>query len=310
MAVKEHTCEQLNEILGDLVVNFRPGERQTFTHPAPFLEADKDALTFCTYKNVKLIEFVKQCSAAVLICNADANLDADLDAGLKHESSLVFVTEPRLAFIRAVTAYFAPRISRGIHPTAVIAVGAKVHETASIGPYTVVDSECEVGRDSVLHAHIHLYPKTRLGAGVVVHSGTVIGADGFGYARSGEGDVDKFPHLGGVRIEDDVEIGSNTSIDRGTLADTVIRRGAKVDNQVHIAHNADIGEGAFVIAQSLVAGSCTVGARSWISPSSALMNGVSVGDDAVVGLGAIVLRSVEPQTTVVGNPARLLQKKR
>lgn len=151
-----------------------------------------------------------------------------------------------------------------------------------------------------------MYDGTRIGRNVTVFSGTVIGADGFGYERRADGGMEKFIHKGGVVIEDDVEIGSNTSIDRGTLGDTILRRGAKVDNQVHIAHNCDVGEDAVVIAQSMIGGSVKIGARAWIAPSVVVMNGIAIGQDAMCGLGSIVTKSVKDGETVMGNPARPL----
>jgi UDP-3-O-[3-hydroxymyristoyl] glucosamine N-acyltransferase len=116
--------------------------------------------------------------------------------------------------------------------------------------------------------------------------------------------MEKFLHLGGVVIEDNVEIGSNTSIDRGTLADTFIRRGAKIDNQVHIAHNCDIGPDAVVIAQAMIGGSVKIGRGAWIAPGVVVMNGIAIGAGAFCGLGSIVTKPVADGLTVMGNPAR------
>jgi len=112
--------------------------------------------------------------------------------------------------------------------------------------------------------------------------------------------------VGRVVIDEDVEIGCNTCVDRGALGNTYLRSGARIDNLVHIAHNADIGSHALVIAHAMVAGSATIGERAWIAPSAAIMNQLTVGAGAIVGLGAVVVKSVEPGTTVVGNPAKPL----
>jgi UDP-3-O-[3-hydroxymyristoyl] glucosamine N-acyltransferase len=135
-----------------------------------------------------------------------------------------------------------------------------------------------------------------------------IGLPGFGYERDEDGRYWRFPHLGRVIIASDVEIGSNTCIDRGAIGDTIIERGVKIDNLVHIAHNVILKENVVVIANSMVAGSVTVDADAWISPSAAIKNKLSIGHGSVVGLGAVVIRDVAPHTTVIGNPARLLEK--
>lgn len=132
----------------------------------------------------------------------------------------------------------------------------------------------------------------------------MIGADGFGYQRNESGELEKFPHLGGVVIEDNVEIGSNTCIDRGTLGDTIIREGSKIDNLVHIAHNVIVGRHAIVIAHSMVGGSVRIGDYAWVSPSACLRDVISIGDRSTVGLGAVVVKDVPDGGTVMGTPAR------
>jgi UDP-3-O-[3-hydroxymyristoyl] glucosamine N-acyltransferase len=112
------------------------------------------------------------------------------------------------------------------------------------------------------------------------------------------------PHLGGVVLGDDVEVGSLTTVCRGTLADTILRDGCKIDDHVHIAHNIDVGEDAFVIACAEVSGGVKIGRRAWIAPNASILNQLSVGDDSVVGLGAVVVRSVPDGAVVVGNPAK------
>jgi UDP-3-O-[3-hydroxymyristoyl] glucosamine N-acyltransferase len=116
--------------------------------------------------------------------------------------------------------------------------------------------------------------------------------------------VTSFPHVGGVEIEDDVEIGANTCIDRGSLGNTIVRRGAKIDNLVHIAHNVVVGRNAFVIANAMIGGSTILGDGSWTSPSATLRDGIRIGDGATVGLGAVVTKSIPDGAVWMGTPAR------
>lgn len=143
-----------------------------------------------------------------------------------------------------------------------------------------------------------------MGARCRVNSGTVIGADGFGYERNEHGELEKFPHLGGVLIGDDVEIGSNTSIDRGSLGNTVIGDRARIDNLVHVAHNVQIGEDAAVIALTMLGGSSKIGTQAWVAPGAVLMNQVKIGANGTVGLGAVVVKDVDDGQTVMGAPAQ------
>jgi len=167
-----------------------------------------------------------------------------------------------------------------------------------------VGSGCRIGARVCIGANAVLGEGIIIGDDVVVGPGTVIGHVGFGYAREPDGTPVLLPHTGTVRIGDRVEIGANTAIDRGTIDDTVIEDDAKVDNLVHIAHNCRIRRGAFVIATAILCGGVDVGEGAWIAPNAAVREQLSVGDGAVVGLSATVVRDVEPETVVAGSPAR------
>ena len=132
--------------------------------------------------------------------------------------------------------------------------------------------------------------------------------DGFQYIKDADGGLIKFPHFGNVILEDDVEIANNTCIDRGALSNTIIRKGVKIDNLVHIAHNVEIGENTQVIALSMIAGSVKIGKDCWISPSSCIKNQLTIGDNVLIGMGAVVISDVESDSIMVGNPAKLLRK--
>jgi len=119
--------------------------------------------------------------------------------------------------------------------------------------------------------------------------------------------LERFPHIGGVQIEDDVEIGANTCIDRGTLGNTRIRKGAKIDNLVHIAHNVDVGENTAIIANAMIAGSTKIGANTWIAPSACLRDAINIGKDATVGLAALVTKDIPDGELWAGFPARKIR---
>lgn len=135
-----------------------------------------------------------------------------------------------------------------------------------------------------------------------------IGNDGFGYIKDKDGKWLKFPHFGNVIIGDDVEIGNNVCIDRGALSNTIIGNGVKIDNLVHIAHNVEIGDNTLIIAQSMVGGSTKIGSDCWISPSTSIKNGIKIGNGVLIGMGAVVIRDVEDNKIMVGNPAKELKK--
>jgi len=147
------------------------------------------------------------------------------------------------------------------------------------------------------------------GDNVIIGEYCSIGRDGYQYILDDiTGKLIKFPHYGNVILEDDVEIGNNVCIARGALSNTILRKGVKVDNLVHIAHNVDVGENTQIIAQSIIAGSVKIGKNCWISPASSIKNQVTIGDNVLIGMGAVVLKNVESNSVMVGNPAKLLKK--
>lgn len=265
---------------------------------APIDRADAASVTFCSRAGEAGMALMRETAARVVICS---EIEPLADEG----KTFIAVADPRLAFLRVVGRFFAEKPEPGrIHPTAVIDADTTIAPSAHIGPFVWIGAGCSVADGSVIHAHVSIYPKTRIGSNVTIHAGTVIGADGYGYQRNERGELEKFPHIGGVVIEDGVEIGSNTSIDRGTLGDTILRQGSRIDNQVHIAHNVIVGRHAAVIANAMIGGSTTIGDGAWIAPSACVRDGLKIGANAVVGLGALVVKDVPDGATVMGAPAR------
>lgn len=219
------------------------------------------------------------------------------------EPALLSCANPRLAFIQVLERYFAAPTPAGVHPSAVLDASAQLGADVYVGPLATIGADVVVGDHTAIHAGVHIYHGCSIGAGVTIHAGTVIGADGFGYERTPEGRLKRFPHIGRVVIEDDVEIGANACIDRGALGTTVVRTGARIDNLVHVAHNVEIGRHSLVIALAMVGGGTTIGDGSLIS-SSALRDNIRVGAGTTVGLGAVVLSDVPDGATVAGSPAR------
>lgn len=276
--------------------------------PAPISEAVKGEVAFCgiTARNPQVL--LANTHASLLILDRDLPFDVDLLTAAGVEA-IIQRDNARLDFMRVVERFFSPPHPRGIHPSAVIGAGAQIASNVFIGPLCSI-GEAEVGEGTAIHAGVHIYDGVRIGRNVIIHSGTVIGADGFGYQRNEEGELEKFPHIGGVVIEDDVEIGANTCIDRGTLGDTVICQGARIDNLVHIAHNVVVGKHAAVIADAMIGGGTRIGDYAWIAPSACLRDRISIGAKATVGLAALVTKNVPEGITVLGAPARELSEQR
>jgi UDP-3-O-[3-hydroxymyristoyl] glucosamine N-acyltransferase len=242
--------------------------------------------------------------------------------------TLLRAANPKLAFARAAE-WLVPvaPIATGIHPTAVIsptahlakgvAVGAYavIEEGVKIGPGTEIGAFCFVGRSATLGENCRLHPRVTLYAGarlanrVILHSGAVIGSDGFGYVAEG-GKRWKFPQAGEVEIHDDVEIGANTAIDRGSLGRTEIHSGTKIDNLVHVAHNVCIGENTVIAAQTGVSGSVTIGRDVAIGGQVGVADHCEIEDGAIIGAQAGIPtgKIVRSGQIVWGTPARPLKK--
>jgi len=236
--------------------------------------------------------------------------------------------QPKVAFSQAAELLLgrAP-IASGIHPTAIVAPLARVAPGAAIGPYAVIGEDthigagtqigahsvigagCWIGENCRIHPRVTLYGGARLGNRVEIHSGAVIGADGFGYAL-GEGKYWKFPQAGIVEIGDDVEIGANSTVDRGSLDDTRIAEGAKLDNLVHVGHNCQIGAHTVIAAQAGLSGSCVFGKRVVVGGQAGFGERCKLEDGSVMGAQCGVLsgKTIRSGETVWGTPARPLRK--
>jgi UDP-3-O-[3-hydroxymyristoyl] glucosamine N-acyltransferase len=238
------------------------------------------------------------------------------------------VGEPKLAFAKAAALLAKePAPHPGVHPTAIVAPTAKVAPSAFVGPYVVIEAKatvaggavieafCFLGRGSRvgencrLHPHVTLYSGARLGDRVEVHAGAVIGADGFGYVF-GEGRHWKFPQIGSVEIGDGVEIGANTTIDRGSLETTQVGNGVKIDNLVQVAHNVRIGEHSVLAAQTGISGSSTLGKNVIVGGQVGIADHCTLEDGAVAGAQAGIPtgKTIRRGQVVWGTPARTLQK--
>jgi UDP-3-O-[3-hydroxymyristoyl] glucosamine N-acyltransferase len=217
---------------------------------------------------------------------------------------------PYLAYARIAGLMYPQSIAApGIHPTAAVAANARIAPSASIGPLAVIEDGAEIGErvrigpgsivqqgarvgaDSTLVSHVNLYPRVTLGQRCILHAGAVVGADGFGFAQNG-GNWVKVPQVGSVRIGDDVEIGANTSIDRGAIDDTVVENGVKLDNQIQVGHNVTIGAHTAIAGCTGISGSTTIGKRCMIGGGVGFAGHLTIADDVVVTGYSLVSASI------------------
>jgi UDP-3-O-[3-hydroxymyristoyl] glucosamine N-acyltransferase len=235
---------------------------------------------------------------------------------------LIRVPNPRIAFAKALALFFPePKFPAGIHPSAVIDSSAKIDASAHVGPHCVVGENVQIGARSVLQSgnsvgansklgedvhlfpNVTIYPRTEIGSRVRIHANSVIGSDGFGYVFD-SGFHRKVPQVGNVIIGDDVEIGSNVSVDRGALGATVIGRGTKIDNLVQVAHNVEIGEHSILCSQVGVAGSAKLGNFVVLAGQVGIAGHLKIGNHATVGSKAGVMHNIPDGEQWLGIPAQ------
>ena len=296
-----------------------------------------DAVNLCEHASPFDIVFADSSSGVVTALGSKAGvvvLRPGIAGSYPRGKGIVEFENPRLWFARAAK-LLAPQIpATGVHPRAVVTpdsilgIGvtveacAVVESGARIGAYTRVEAGAvighgvQVGEKCRIHPRAVIYPGTTLGDRVIVHAGAVLGADGFGYVRDAStGAYTQFPQQGTLIIEDDVEIGANTTIDRGALAESRIRRGTKIDNLVHVGHNCDVGEDVILVALTGISGSCSIGNGAILAGQVGIGDHAKVGPGVMLGGQAGVLSGktvtndgLRPGTVLWGTPARPLKQ--
>lgn len=237
-------------------------------------------------------------------------------------AAMLRAKDPYLSFAHALELFCKrPAYKAGVHPTAVVHESARIGKNAHIGPYVVIGENVEIGSDAVLLAHVVIYPgvkigdnffaharatvreNCRIGNNVLLQNGVVIGADGFGFAKTAEGHWHKIPQPAPVIIEDDVEVQANSCIDRASVGETRIGRGVKVDNLVQVGHGTQVGEDALLCAQVGLAGSTEIGKRAILTGQVGVVGHCKVGENAIVTPQSGVAADIPAGALVSGSPA-------
>ena len=299
----DKTLAELAQHVGGAVV----GDGQVIIERvAPIEEAGAGAITFLA--NPRYRRHLSDCRASAIIIGLEVAQGLPLGDGKGY----LVASDPYLAFAKIlklfeVSPYFSETVSAFAHvdPTselgaavtifsqAYVSGGAKIGRGTVLYPGVFLGAGSQVGEDCVLHPNVVVREGCRIGNRVILHAGVVIGSDGFGYAGRGDGRV-KIPQIGVVVVEDDVEIGANTTVDRATLGRTVIGRGTKIDNLVQIAHNVVIGENSVIAAQAGIAGSTRIGRNVTLAGQEGVVNHIEIGDGATIGPQSGVAKRVAP----------------
>jgi UDP-3-O-[3-hydroxymyristoyl] glucosamine N-acyltransferase len=275
------------------------------------LSATERDLTFCSWEGEQALNAIKESNAGIIMCKKQLK-------GLvqpKKGTQLVFLENPRLSFvsfvnglqrtIQATKEDTLPQVSQ----TAIIDKSAKIGTNCIIGNYVVIGENCTIGDNCIIHDRVTLAQNCRLGKHCVIQSGVVLGEDGFAYERHETSELEKFPHFKGVVLEDKVEICAGSNIARGSLTDTAIGVGTKIDALVQVAHNVIVGKYCMLTAATVIGGSATIGDCCWTGLNSTIRDHAKLGNNVIVGAGACVIRDVPDGDIVAGVPAKSIRHK-
>lgn len=222
--------------------------------------------------------------------------------------TLIYVENPKLALVHIGNTHFIRMQATGIHHTAIIDPEAKIGENVYIGPYCVIGKSV-IGNGTSLSSNVRIYDNVHIGDNCYIKEGAIIGGAGFGYVIDENGNRIRFPHIGGVIIGNNVDIGSNSCIDRGALSNTIIEDYVKIANLCQIAHNVKIGRNSMIVACSQISGSCEIGSNVWIGPNVSIRDWRKVGSNSLVGVGATVICDIPDDEVWAGTPAKFFRKK-
>lgn len=324
--MKSYSLEEITGVVGGMLTKVADAKISRISPP---LLADENTLALALGEDE--IENLSNTKAKAALVPLGVNIDG---------FTTIEVERPRLAMMKLLHMFYTePKTEIGVHPSAVVAPSAKLGQNVSIGPNVVISEDVQIGdgtkimansyigggakigKNGFFHANVNVGDRVQIGENVILHHGVCLGADGFSFVTENPDNIEqarkdgaileenvshkifKIPSIGSVVIGDNVEIGANTTIDRGTIEDTIIGENTKIDDQVMIGHNCKIGRGCMIISQVGIAGSCVIGDRVVIAGQAGLADHINIGNDTIIAAKAGVTKSFPEKSIVVGIPA-------
>jgi len=324
--MRTFTVEEISHIVGGMLTK---AADVNITHIAPPLLADENTLALALGEEE--IANLSQSKAKAALVPFGVQIDG---------YTTIEVERPRLAMMKLLNLFYtAPEVNKGVHPTAVVHESAKLGENVQIGPNVVISRDAvigdntkilancyigggaKIGKNCFFHPGVNIGDRVKIGNDVILHHGVSLGADGFSFVTENPDNIEqarkdgeikdsntnhvifKIPSIGAVEIGNNVEIGANSTIDRGTIENTVIGDNTKIDDLVMIGHNCKIGKGCFIVSQVGIAGSCVIGDRVTIAGQAGLADHIEIGSDSIIAAKAGVTKSFPEKSIVVGIPA-------
>ena len=289
----EFTAKQIAEFVQGRVEGNEQAAVNTF---AKIEEGKEGAISFLS--NPKYTHYIYETKSSIVLINEDVELEKPVSA------TLIRVKNAYECVAKLLQLYDSMKPKKtGVDALAFVSPTAKIGKDVYIGPFAYIGENVEIGDGTRIFPHVTIYDGTRIGQRVTIHAGAVIGADGFGFAPNTKG-YEKIPQIGIVIIEDDVEIGANTCIDRSTMGQTLIHRGVKLDNLIQVGHNCEIGENTVMSAQAGMAGSTKVGAWCMVGGQAGFSGHITIADKTIVGAQSGVISNTKGNgEQLIGAPA-------
>jgi UDP-3-O-[3-hydroxymyristoyl] glucosamine N-acyltransferase len=296
----------VKSLLSNLEIDYQfEGSEKKIKGVSSIKEATYNELAFCYYEGEKGISLISQSKAGVILCKKSME-------GVVHPrpgTQLFFLDNPRLVFVQVINQIYNKKKMIGISPRAVISENAKIGFDCYIGDHVIIGENCIIGDNTVIFSRVNIIENCFIGKSCVIQPGVTIGADGFAFERHQSGELQKFPHLKGVRIGNNVEIYTNSSVARGSLSDTTIGDDTKIDALVHVAHNVNIGKSCELTAGTIIGGSTIIGNMCWTGLNSTLKDNIKIGNNVIVAAAAAVIHDVQDGDIVAGVPAKSIKDK-
>lgn len=306
MKIKKISIQEIIDFLGDNILNLYGNTKDVFidniTDAERVNETTLDWINPAKTNKQDIAEFTK---AKVMLVDPTIEYSSKLQ---NSDKVLIVVERPKMTLSKIITEFFLEKKISFIHPTAVIDNEAIIDATAFIDAGCVI-GKATIGKNTVIRANVCIYDGVVIGDNCIIQAGSVIGTDGLGCSRETDGVLIKFPHLGGVIIGNNVEIGANCQIARGALSNTIICDGCKLNGMCFIAHNCVLEKNVWITGSTMLSGSTHVGANATIFSNVVVREQTYIGEGATIGMGSVVTKDIPAGETWLGNPARKLEKK-
>jgi UDP-3-O-[3-hydroxymyristoyl] glucosamine N-acyltransferase len=292
------TVKKLIKEIGDCQIKGDINNKYIDNLANPY-HANVTSLIFINSSRQDRQTLLERTQANVILC------DSELELSSISDKCFLVVKNPKQAFVKLSKIFFSNHMERTIHPTAIIHPEAILGENVHIGPYVYI-GKCEIKSNVIIHGKCYLYDNVLIGEHTILQAGCIIGADGCGHIKDDEGYYHAFPHIGRVIIESHVEIGTNSCIAKGALSDTVIKRGAIIDSFVQIGHNVVIEERVMILAHAVIGGSSVIKKNTLLAIGAHICDYVTVGENAHIGPGVVVMQNVPDGAKVVSRAPLIL----